>query len=234
VGHSRDKNARNRWKTVRGVSIKRTGGIEFAKRVASWTFCCPFFFLALAFLAFESRTAPRIAFRGLFLPRRELQFSRNPPTPTQTDNLAGSAPLETLLSGTGADSEFPPATNSLISWHSRKEHERPKGASAMLPAPLILLGSALPLVHAPCAKHFQGARRMKRRLYRAWRISGNQMQIKPRCGCDGDQCWTAILCSTDYDGSVMSNTQFPGVHPGQVHPSSQSKVSDDMKLHPPR
>src|SRR2546422_9213000 len=70
-----------------GVSINRTGGLS-SPTCCVMTFC-PSLFLYLI-LAAESRTARESAFGDSVLLRRELQFSRHPPTPA-THNLAWAA-----------------------------------------------------------------------------------------------------------------------------------------------
>src|SRR5258708_37888500 len=56
---------------------------------------CPSLYLRSP-LAAESRTAREGALGEIFLPRRELQFSRNPHR-RATDNLAGSARVRPLI-----------------------------------------------------------------------------------------------------------------------------------------
>jgi len=179
----------------------------------------PFFIFALdSRLRISNR--PRMRSRGLFLPRREPQFSRNPNTHA-TDNLAGPARLS-LLSETGGFG-ISAATNSLIRGILGR-NTTPKGATAML-RPLILL---LALSSWPFAQNISRAQGDETKII-ALENLWNQIQINH----DADAMGTMLdsdFVLTDYDGSVMSKAQFLA----SIRDKSNQltvEVSDDMKLH---
>jgi ketosteroid isomerase-like protein len=180
----------------------------------------PFSILALdSSLRFSNR--PRRCSRGSFLPRRELQFSRNPHV--HATGQFGWAGWSERCCPKRDDSKFG-NTKQFDSWHPQEEHPRHKGATAML-RPLILLLVLASLPFTQDTSSAQGDETKIIALENLW----NQVQINHEADAMGKMLDSDFVL-TDYDGTVMTKGQFlASIRDNSTQLSAE--VSEDMKLH---